>query len=66
MNKPNPRFPIWPNAKCGHCGHDASKDPEDPYHYKLTCPTCFRDGCGGRMPMGRDCECPECENGDNE
>jgi len=65
MKKSNPIFPVWPDAKCGHCDHDASKDPEDSYLYKFQCPECYRDGCDECMPMGRGCKCPGCEDGDN-
>jgi len=58
MNKPNTEFPIWSDAKCGYCGHDASKDKKDPYLYRLECPECYRDGCNECMPSGRGCECP--------
>jgi hypothetical protein len=63
---PNPKFPVWEGAKCGACGHDASNDPNgERYLYKLTCPTCEKEGCDECMPAGRGCECPECEESDS-
>ena len=65
-NKPNLMFPVWEDAKCGYCGHDASKDPADPYLYRLQCPECYRDGCDECMPLGRGCKCLDCEENDKE
>lgn len=62
MTAPNPAYPLWPNAVCGYCDHDASKDPQDPYLYRLTCPECGRSGCDDCMPCGRGCVCPDCED----
>ena len=64
-HKPNPKFPVWSDATCGHCDYDASED-EEPYLYHLICPICGRDGCDECMPLGRDCECPECEDSDED
>lgn len=65
-HKSNPKFPVWENAKCGACGHDASNDPNgEKYLYKLQCPSCDKEGCDGCMPAGRGCECPECEESDS-
>lgn len=62
----NPKFPVWEGAKCGACGHDASNDPNgERYLYKLTCPTCEKEGCDECIPAGRGCECPECEESDS-
>lgn len=62
VTKPDNHYPIWPNAKCGWCGHDASNDPNgECYAYKLTCPECYREGCDECMPSGRGVMCPDCE-----
>jgi hypothetical protein len=60
---PNPRFAVWPDRKCDHCGHQTSDTSDEPFSYRLTCPECGRDGCEECMPMGRGCACPECEEG---
>ena len=49
---------------CPYCG--ATKPDDDEPWYALECPTCLRDGCHECMPMGRGCECPECEEGWDE
>lgn len=60
---PGNGFPLWPDAKCDACGHDASDDPNgECYAYKLTCPVCGREGCDECMPLGRGVACPDCEN----
>jgi len=62
VTKPGNRFPIWPDAKCGACGHDASNDPNgECYLYRLECPECCKEGCDECMPAGRGCACPDCE-----
>ena len=60
-------FQMWEDGKCGHCNNVAGdvKD-ENNLPYRLQCPTCYRDGCETCMPAGRGCECPECEEGDND
>jgi DNA-directed RNA polymerase II subunit RPB2 len=50
----------------GECKHDASKDPHDPYLYKLECPSCGKEGCDECMPAGRGCPCPECEDSSHD
>jgi DNA-directed RNA polymerase subunit RPC12/RpoP len=60
--QPNPRFPVWPDGKCDHCGHQVPPDSEEPYSYKLQCPNCGRDGCEECMPFGRGVACPDCED----
>jgi hypothetical protein len=62
VTKPDNNFPLWPDAKCGSCGFNASKDPNgDCFLYKLTCPTCEKVGCDECMPAGRGCNCLDCE-----
>lgn len=55
-------FAMWKEERCGFCGKEAGKlaDPDN-LPYRLVCPICLRDGCEECMPMGRGCECPECE-----
>jgi len=66
-HKPNPKFSVWENAKCGTCGHDGSNDPNgENYLYKLTCPDCGREGCDECIPSGRGCPCPECEDSERD
>lgn len=55
-------WPVWEDT-CAHCG--AENQDEDP-HYRLECPTCYREGCSYCMPLGRGCECPECEDSGDE
>lgn len=58
----SPGFPVWEGGKCGHCGHQADMDGDEPFSYRLNCPECYRDGCEECMPFGRGCRCPECED----
>lgn len=51
------RYPVWEDGVCDNCGYRDSGDD----FYRLTCPTCGREGCFECMPAGRGCECPECE-----
>lgn len=61
--RPDNSFPIWPEAKCVACGHDASDDPNgECYAYQLECPSCGKEGCDDCMPGGRGVVCPECED----
>lgn len=62
VNRPDPKFPVWEGAVCGECKYDASQDPEDPYLYRLECPSCGKEGCDECMPAGRGVACPDCEN----
>ena len=66
VTNPGNDYPLWPDAKCGECHHDASNDPNgDCYLYKLECPSCGKVGCDECMPAGRGCPCPDCEQGAN-
>ena len=63
VKRPNNAFPVWPDAKCGSCGHDASEDPNgECFLYTLTCPSCGKIGCDECFPSGRGIKCPECED----
>ncbi len=55
-------FEMWIDNVCGHCEQTCgSIEDEDDLPYRLRCPTCYRDGCEMCMPLGRGCECPDCE-----
>jgi hypothetical protein len=61
MKKPEPET-------CPNCG--AVRSDEEVKLAKtrgnLVCPECSRDGCFTCMPAGRNCICPECEEGASE
>ena len=49
-------------VECPYCGEMV--DEKD----IIECPGCGREGCcteeGGCMPAGRNCTCPQCEEGE--
>ena len=55
--KPKPKLEPEPET-CPHCGAPMGVDDK-----LLFCPRCSREGCLECMPCGRNCTCPECEEG---
>lgn len=53
------KHPVW-RDRCEHCGTIGDG------MYILVCPECEREGCQDCMPAGRDCVCPQCEEGKTE
>lgn len=46
-------------ATCDYCGAEVETDRD-----RLECWSCLRPGCHRCMPAGRDCLCPQCEDGE--